>query len=314
MNREYRPGVAPPISIETFYYVFTALSLVIIWTYWSTLAKAADRWGSDVQYSHGWLIPAFTLYLLYYRRHMLVGQKLVPSWWGLLFLMMALALRWTEVNYYLNGFDPLSLIPILLGLALAVGGWPAFAWSWPAIVFLIFMVPLPYILHTGMSTQLQMAATQMSTFVLQTFGLPAVAEGTQLKIDDATVSVAEACSGLGMIVTFVAISVAVILMIRSPWWVKAGLLLGSIPVALICNVVRITSVAAFKSAGYKYETVETIHDIAGWLMIVLGCGLIFVELYILDRIVVVQDTSRKGDIPLPLPYAPSGRPTARPAT
>jgi exosortase len=183
-----------------------------------------------------------------------------------------------------------------------LGGWPAFKWAWPGIVFLIFMVPLPFRLHTGMSTTLQATATQMSAFTMQTLGMPAVAEGTQLKIDDSTVSVAEACSGLGMIVTFVAISAATVLLIRSPWWVKLGLMFGSIPVALICNVVRICSVGIFKHAGYDHAQVELFHDIAGWLMIGLGCALIFVELYVLDRIVIVQDSSRRSDIPLQLPY------------
>ena len=50
------------------------------------------------------------------------------------------------------------------------------------------------------------------------------------------------------------------------------------------------------------ETVEDIHTAAGWLMILLGCVLIFVELYILERIVIARDLSRDNDIPLQLPY------------
>lgn len=291
------------MNLRTFYTVFGVGAVIIVWTYWTTLVKAADRWATDIQYSHGWLIPLFSLYLLWHRRDMLEAdqRKLKPSWWCLLFLGIALVLRWAEVVFYWNGFDPLSLIPMFMGLALAVGGWPAFRWSWPAALFLIFMVPLPYALHTGMSTQLQGIATDMSTFTLQTFGLPAVAEGTIIKINDAPVSVAEACSGLGMIVTFVALSVAIVMLISSPWWVKGGILLGAIPVSLICNTIRISIVGAFKYAGYSSETVETIHEIAGWLMILLGCGLIFVELYILDRIVVAHDTARESDTPLNLP-------------
>jgi exosortase len=290
------------MKLRTFYWTLGILALVVLWTYQTTLEKAAYRWMNDVQYSHGWLIPLFSIFLLYHRRHMLEGETLEPSWWGLPFLGLALALRWTETFLYWNGLDPISLIPMYLGLVLVVGGWPAFRWSWPAIGFLIFMVPLPYVLHTGLSAQLQGVSTAMSTFALQTFGLPAVAEGTVIRINDAPINVAEACSGLGMIVTFVALSVAAVLLISSPWWVKAGLLLGAIPVSLICNMVRISVVGAFKYAGYDYKTVETIHDVMGYVMIILGCGIIFVELYVLDRIVLASESSRNSDIPLPLQY------------
>jgi exosortase len=309
------PAPAPATdrdAIRTFLYVFGGLSAVVIWSYWSTLDKAANRWNSDIQYSHGWLIPLFCVYLLFVRRNLLEGARLEPSWWGLAFLVPAVGLRFVDVVFYYNFFDPFSLIPMLMGLAVAVGGWAAFRWCWPAAAFLVFMVPLPYFLHTGMSTRLQGMATQISVAALQTAGYPAVGEGTQLKIDDANVSVAEACSGLGMIVTFVALSVAVVLLVKSPWWTKVGLLLGSIPVAIICNVVRISAVAAYKSHGADHAAVETFHDICGYVMFALGLALIFVELYVLDRIVMVQDSARRADRPLPLPFSAGGK-TVRPA-
>jgi len=296
------------MNLRTFTVVLGILASIVTWSYFSTIAKAADRWQTDIQYSHGWLIPVFALYLLWHRRELLIGQSLEPSWWSMPFLMVAIALRWIEVRYSYNAPDALSMTPMFLGLFLAVGGWPAFRWGWPAALFLMFMVPLPYMLHTGMSTQLQALATTMSTFTLQTFGLPAVAEGTQIMINDGRVSVAEACSGLGMIVTFAALSTAVIMLVSSPWWVKVGLLLGALPVSLICNVVRISTVGAFKYAGFSLETVDTVHEVVGYLMILLGCGLIFVELYVLERIVIAQDGTRADDIPLPLPYGATFKP------
>ncbi len=296
------------MNLRTFYITLGVLSAVVLWSYWSTILLAADRWASDDQYSHGWLVPFFSLYLLWHRRDLIEahrlrrGETLAPSWWCMPFLLLALVLRYIEVRFFYNGLDSLSMIPMFMGVMLAVGGWPAFRWSWPATVFLVFMVPLPFFLHTAMSTQLQGMATSMSAFTLQTLGLPAVAEGTQIMINESRVSVVEACSGLGMIVTFAALSTAVVLMINSRWWVKAGLLLGAIPVSIICNVVRICTYGVFKYAGYGPETMELIHDIVGWLMILLGIGLIFVELFVLERIVVAQDQGGTDDRPLNLPY------------
>lgn len=290
------------MKLRTFYYTFGILSAIVLYTYGTTLGKAVDRWMNDVQYSHGWFVPIFAVFLLYHRREMLDEDKLQPSWWGLLFLLPALGLRWWGVYYYYDSFDAASLVPILMGLVIVLGGWTAFRWAWPSLMFLLFMVPPPYFLHIAMSTQLQGVATAMSTFVLQTFGLPAVQEGTIIRINESRINVAEACSGLGMIVTFVALSVAAVLLISSRWWVKAGLLLGAIPVSLFCNMVRISVVGVFKYWEYDFKTVEMIHEVMGWVMIILGCGLIFVELYVLDRIVVAPVSTRDNDTPLPLPY------------
>jgi len=114
--------------------------------------------------------------------------------------------------------------------------------------------------------------------LLQTLGMPAVAEGNVILLNEASLGIVEACSGLRMLVVFFALSTAVALVARRPFWERVFLVFSAIPIALFTNVVRITA------TGVAYETVggETgqfiFHDLAGWLMMPLALALLGIGL------------------------------------
>jgi exosortase len=245
-----------------------------------------ERWAGDPQYSHGYLIPLFSLYLIYRQRTLLRALPFAPSWWGILFLAIGVLLRTAEQRYFLNGFELLAIVPTLMGGILLLGGWKTLRTLLPACLFLALMVPLPFRIQTMLSGELQTIATKISTFLLVTFGAPAIAEGNVIVLESTRIGVIEACSGLGMIMTFVALSVGFLLLTRSPWWVNLVLILGTLPVALLSNVIRITSTALLYEANRDESARAVFHDLAGWLMIPLGCGLIYVELWIASRIII----------------------------
>ncbi len=259
---------------------------ILLWAYWTTLLETAERWSDDPQYSHGYLVPLFSLFLLWKRRSLLRPDKVSPSWWGVVVLLGGIACRTGGVYYFFGYFDTISLLICLAGMALAVGGKEALRWSWPAILFLGFMVPLPYRLQMALGGFLQDIATTISTYLLQTFGFPAVAEGRVIQIDETKIGVVEACSGLGMLVTFLAISTAVAMVLREGWARKALVILSAAPVAILVNVIRITVTGMLYAASYDQTAKLIFHDIAGFLMMPLAVAFIFIELYLFDRIVV----------------------------
>ena len=288
-----------------FWATFAVLAAVTCWAYLDTVAKAADRWATDPQYSHGYLVPLFAAYLLYRRRGLLAGATPAPSLWALPALALAVALRFGEAIYYFNGLDPLSIVPASLAVLLASGGVAALRWGWPAAGFLVFMVPLPFRLQTMLSGQLQSLATEASSAILVTLGYPAVTQGNIILLGDIEVGVVDACSGLGMVVTFAALSAGFALVIRSATWVKLALLVGALPVALLANVVRICGTAMLAYADRREVAQHLYHDLAGWLMIPLGCAFILAELWFLDRVLVPAEPTPDRGRPLDLmPLAP----------
>ncbi len=282
------------MSIKAFLTLFTGLLVAIAWAYWATLARAAERWSGDPQYSHGYLVPVFALYLLYRRRATLRAGVLAPSWLAVGPLAAGVGLRFLETHYFFNGLDQLSVVPMALGAALAAGGKTAARWAWPAALFLVFMVPLPFRLQTAMSGQLQTVATQMSSYLLVTAGLPAVTEGNVIIVQDVKIGVVEACSGLGMGVTFLALAAAFALVTTSALPVRVVLLLSALPIAVLANVVRIAATAVLFYWDQSETAQAVFHDLAGWLMIPLGCGMIFFESWFLERVFVRAESVPTG--------------------
>jgi exosortase len=261
-------------------------AVALLWAYWTTLADLLHTWNSNPQYSHGFLVPAFAAFLLWHRRDKLDVQALRPSILGLVVLATALAVKLVGTYGHYVSLDPLSLIPCVAGLVLLLGGAAAWRWAWPAVLFLTFMIPLPYFAAVAMSEQLQNFATITSTFVMQTLGLPALAEGNVILLNDQRIGIVEACSGLRMLVVFFALSTAMVLVVKRHWSDKLVIALSAIPIALVSNIIRIVATGIMYEYGDHDFAHRFFHDFAGWLMMPLGLAMLWVELWLLGALFV----------------------------
>src|SRR5262249_40857049 len=153
---------------------------------------------------------------------------------------------------------------------LLLGGWRILRWALPSIAFLAFMVPLPWRVENALGPPLQFVATTVSTYLLQTLGFMAFAEGFVIHLNEAKIGIVEACSGLSMLMTFIALSTAAAMVVKRPMLDRVVLVASAIPVALLANITRITL------TGILHETVgggaadAFYHDLAGWLMMPLA--------------------------------------------
>jgi exosortase len=283
----------------------------ILWAYWPTLGEIVRRWGHDPQYSHGYFVLLFAVYLLWQRRQLAAAGT--PSWWGAAFLLAATLLRGGAALFYNDWLDAASLLPVLAAAVLLVGGWPMLRWSWPAICFLIFMIPLPYRLEHALTDPLQRIATLTATYTLQTLGFPTFAEGNVIQVNQARIGVVEACSGLGMFLLFFALATGVAIVSRRSFLDKMLIVASSVPIAVLANVIRITTTAfAYVVVGSRGADL-VFHDLAGWLMMPLALGMLWVELWLLQRLLIERPAQTLAPIRLvvPQPSASGQRRRAR---
>lgn len=259
----------------------------LLWAYSTTLAHCVDRWSHQPIYSHGYLVPIFALALLWLRRDRLQPAQLRPTWWGLPFLLFGVGLQLAANHFYFEWFESLSFLPAVLGIVLLSGGWAALRWSWPAVLFLVFMLPLPYTLEVALQAPLQRLGTVSSCYVMQTLGMPAYAKGNEVFVYDNVIQVGEACSGLGMTMVFVALVVAVsILSTERPLWERLLVLLSALPIAVIANVIRITTTGLLHAWGW-HDAATLLHDkLSAFFMMPLALGMLWFLRWYLSRLFI----------------------------
>jgi exosortase len=282
----FRAALKAPLEVR----LAIGAAVALLWVWWPSLAAAADRWGSESQYSHGFLVPVFSVFLLWARRKLL--PKKIPQLTlssgagGCALVATGLGLRFVGSYTYFDWLSAASLLPCLAGVCLLTAGWQGMRWAWPAIAFLIFMVPLPFRLEIALGGPLRRIATVASTYVLQTLGFAAYSEGNVIHMGEIQIGVVEACSGLSMLMIFFALSTAVVLLSKHSLLEKSIILLSAVPIALIANIVRIAVTGIMhRVAGHEWAD-YVFHDLAGWLMMFLALGLLWAELRLLAWVVV----------------------------
>ena len=270
-----------------------ALLAVTVFVYWGSICHLVHIWAGNDDYQHGFFVLPFAVFLLWHRREMIVPFSDRGSWWGLGFLAIWLAMRLVTVYFNYGSLPELSIIPFAIGVALFAGGWQALRWAWPSIFFLVFMIPLPGFAQGLLSQKLQGIAAQMSGFVIQTVGIPAMVEGHRVVIKGAAepLDVATACSGLRMMMLFFALSVGVALFIKRPLWERLLIVASALPIAVISNVTRISMTGILGEAARRCmadpsHTCHVIHDWAGYLMMPLGLALLWAELRLLSALLI----------------------------
>jgi len=250
------------------------------------LAVFADKWLNDPQYSHGFLVPIFSVYLL--RRGWKgapVGLTPMPVL-GCGLILLVLGMRLVAGSLLFHQLDALSLLITLVAVSLVVGGWPVLKRTGPAIAFLIFMIPLPYEMERNVGQPLKVAATASSTFMLQALGQPAIRDGNLILIDEVRLGVVDACSGLKMLVTFAAFSAGAVLLMNRTRFEKLMVLLGIIPIAVASNVMRITATGLSYVCFTNKATIDFLHDFNGWMMMPIGLALLGLEVWVLKKLVL----------------------------
>ncbi len=271
-----------------------ALLAITAWSYWPTMTDLFKEWQRNEDYSAGQLVPLVAIFFVWVRRKQLKECVLQPCWWGgITLLVLAFAARMHGLLFMFESAQRYSLVFAAAGLVLMVAGWQVFRRvSW-ILLFLFLMVPLPGRIHNMISGPLQRLATSGSVFILEAF-LPHVSrQGNVVMLNENTpMAVAEACSGLRMLTAFIIVAGFIAYMIKRARWQKAVLLTSSIPVAVVCNIIRIVATAILMLLVSTQAGEKFFHDFAGVVMMPAAVLLLFGEVWLMDRLVVPESAAQ----------------------
>jgi len=258
--------------------------IAFLWSYWPGLVNLWNVWQRSDEYSSGLLVPFLAVYILWSRRHDIARCRIRPSVWGLFAFVAAQGLRLFGLYDMYSAAENLSIALSIAALVLLLFGWQFFRKVSTVLLFLCLMLPWPTRVQAAVALPLQRWATSSAVFCLETMGYEVIQKGNIIHIGQATVAVAEACNGLRMITAFFVISGLVVLLVRRAWWEKLVVLASSLPVALLCNTLRltITALAFTVLSGEHWEKI--FHDFGGYAMMPLALAAVVAELWLLAKL------------------------------
>ncbi|MBN2590397.1 MAG: exosortase [Sedimentisphaerales bacterium] len=269
------------------------LSIAFLWSYWAGIRDLWNIWLQSDEYSSGLLVPFIAGYIIWLRRKEILSVPVKPSIWGLFLFILAQAMRLFGLFFLFGSAERISIVFSIAAIVLLLFGWKLLMKVSTVILFLFLMLPWPNRIHAAVSLPLQQVSTASAVFCLEVLGFDILREGNVIHIGNAVVAVAEACNGLRMITAFFVITGLVALLVNRTWWEKLIVLISSVPVAFLCNTLRlaITAIIFTWIKGPYWEKI--FHDFGGYAMMPLALGFIVGELWLIDKLTIVPEEKKE---------------------
>lgn len=238
-------------------------------------------WGSE-EYGHGMMIPVIAVLMA---RHRLAEtpQRPRPSWFGPVlmgmsgsFLVIAILAAFQTAAHY--GF-----VLALLALTLAYLGVNAARMLLPALGYLLFAIPLPHLIHSGLSQELQLISSTLGVRLLEMLDMTVYQEGNVIDLGPYKLQVAEACNGLRYLFPLLSFGYLAAYMMRDRLWKRVFVLLSAIPITIGMNSLRIALIGVTVNLWGADMAEGFLHDFEGWAVFSLCALLLLGEAWWLMR-------------------------------
>mgnify|MGYP001222822113 CR=1 FL=1 len=277
---------------------------LFIYLFGGEIRGMVDRWCTDSNWSHGFLIPFFSLYFINQRKDEILNLEIKPNYIGLFLLICGIVFYPLNIVHFQFGYlQPIGMIGTLGAVVLFLGGWRLIKYTWLPIGFLVFAVPLPDRLYVSVTMPMRyLSAKVAAVFLSLVKGLEATAQGAIIDVIykgqrlEPSLDVAETCSGMRLLMAFLALGVAMAYLHYRPRWQRVVLLASTVPIAILCNILRVTI------TGFIYILISPIyaqgiyHDLLGLMMLLPAFGLYYALAWFMENLFVSEARSAEEDI------------------
>jgi len=227
-------------------------------------------------YTHGPLVPVVSVVIAWLLiRHTRLEASPCPRW-GWPAVAAAVLLHWLGVLSRVHVVSELALVGLVAAVVLLLWGPRVLGRMWFAIAFLLFMVPLPEVTIANLNFRLKMVAADWGVRLAEGLGIAVERDGPMVVLAGGkSLVVANVCNGLRTLISLLAFGAlyAYICRLRGVW--RVGLFLAALPMAVVCNAVRIASLIVVAQVWDTEIATGWWHDTSGMLIFVLAFWLLF---------------------------------------
>ncbi|MFO0974581.1 MAG: exosortase/archaeosortase family protein [Phycisphaerae bacterium] len=274
------------------------------WLFWDQLVRLVRIWSSNPDWSHGFLIPFFSLYFINSKRDVLARTPVRGNWLGLPIVLFAILGYFYCVRAKIGSPQALMIVIAIAGLTLLACGWKVMHVTGFPIAFLVLALPPPEYKYRELTQPLQQLAAFAAEQVLRIYpNVFVIRSGINIAFDNVATglsgsfTVAGACSGMRSLMAFVALGLAMAYFSPRPMWHRVTIALAVVPVAVFCNVVRVIVTGTFQIYNLGDLAKGTPHTLTGIATFALGFAIYFAILWILDHLFIHEPDEPQGATP-----------------
>lgn len=253
--------------------VIGAVFIALTWPVWQWLW---GEWMGNDYYSHGVLIAPVALYLAVQRfRHddALPWPPTNGSNYGLLLLVPGLALYLYFLNgkaYYLAAFATVIMIG---GLVWTLAGEVSLRKLIFPISYLFFMIPLPFIERTTLPLALFTGVCSSGLVRLMNLNITVI--GNAVKLPNVDLVIGAQCSGINSLIALTALTALAAYLLKGPLWARLLLVAFAVPLAMLGNILRVTSLIAMAYVRGVEAAFTFYHNYSGPIFFIMALLLLW---------------------------------------
>ena len=259
-------------------YLMITFIVIIATFYYNTFKWLVESWINNPYYSHGFLVPIISGYIIWKMRKGLAGVERKESQKGLVIFIIGLILQGIAVLYVVRFLSGLSLLISIFGIILYLYGWEFTKKISFPIMFLLLAIPIPFIDMVAPPTQT--ISVVASSNLANILGIHVVRDGLLLNTSSGPFEVALECSGLRSIISLLTLSIMYAFILEGGLLMKVSIVLSSILLAMVGNVLRITSVLGVANIYGKDVAIDYFHDFSSLLIF----SVVLIGLFLVGRL------------------------------
>lgn len=219
--------------------------------YLPTFTDLASIYADRRDFSHGFLVPVISAYLVWLSRGRLRGTA-TPGWERFGYAVMALAVMLLLTGRYggISLLNQLSIIVMIWGMALSVGGREVVTALILPLTYLLLM--LPSITDAAIARfhwPMQLMSSVVAGWLLRILGVPVLRHINYLELPGETLEVARVCSGVNFLVAIVAIGIPLAYLTQRTLAKRVVLLIASLLIGVLVNPLRIAMIGLWTHYG-----------------------------------------------------------------
>ncbi len=273
----------PPTGLSILTLLAIAAVLVSVAAFGGALLELVRRWSGQEEYSHGFLIPVVSAWLLWTRRDALRASIGPPSVAGAALVLLAIAMGVIGELSAIWILSQVGFVVALVGIVLAIGGYSLLRVAFIPIAYLLFAIPLPYFIDAVLTLKLQLISSELGVFFISLFKIPVYLDGNIIDMGIYKLQVVEACSGLRYLYPLLSLSFLAAYLFHGPLWQRVVVFLSSIPIAIGMNGFRIGLVGFLVDRWGTPMAEGALHFFEGWVIFVACSAMLAGEIYVLAR-------------------------------